>query len=107
MQQLLVNQVSLDVVRQEERAGRTDANAKVRAVHERLEVRAFHQANPGVSRQLTPQKLDLHPLIALTLDWAWFGEALGGIETAGAVLVLGGLYLVLSAGRSRRGAATT
>jgi len=47
------------------------------------------------------------PLIALTLGWAWFGEALGSIETAGAVLVLGGLYLVLSAGGSGQDAAAT
>ena len=40
------------------------------------------------------------PLIALALGWAWFGEGLGSLETAGAALVLGGLYLVLSAGRS-------
>lgn len=40
------------------------------------------------------------PLIALALGWAWFGEGLGRVEAAGAVLVLSGLYLVLTARRS-------
>ncbi len=37
------------------------------------------------------------PVIALVLGWAWLGEGLGSLEAAGATLVLGGLYLVLTA----------
>lgn len=39
------------------------------------------------------------PVVAVVLGWVVLGEGLGTAETGGAVLVLAGLYLVLSAGR--------
>jgi drug/metabolite transporter (DMT)-like permease len=36
---------------------------------------------------------NLQPVIAMIVGWLWLGEGLGGLQIAGAVVILGGVFM--------------